>query len=180
MSHKVAKFYKVTLEQFAKDWKDTFSDNPEYCVDEVIKSIYDNIELPTRATVGSNGYDFHIPCNVVMEPGDQLKIPTGIKCNIDYGWGLFIIPRSGLGFKYKLQLFNTIGDIDCDYYHSDNEGHIFAKLFNSGTKTLKLKQGDAFMQGVFLPYGITYDDNTTKTRNGGMGSTDNSGESKKE
>ena len=29
-------------------------------------------------------------------------------------------PRSGLGFKYRLQLNNTVGIIDSDYYNSDN------------------------------------------------------------
>ena len=38
-------------------------------------------------------------------------------------------------------------------------------------KTLVLKQGDGFMQGIFMEYGITMDDNVTEIRNGGFGST---------
>ena len=94
MPHKVAKFYKVTLEQFAKDWKDTFSDNPEYCVDEVIKSIYDNIELPTRATAGSAGYDFFTPTPIHLEPGESVVVKTGIRVKIDEGWALIVMPKS--------------------------------------------------------------------------------------
>ena len=37
---------------------------------------------------------------------------------------------------------------------------------------LKLEQGDGFLQGVFVEYGITVDDNAEGERNGGFGSTD--------
>ena len=86
---------------------------------------------------------------------------------------LKIYPRSGLGFKYRLQLNNTVGIIDSDYYYSDNEGHIFAKITNDSNenKSLSLKKGDAFMQGIFVEYGITFDDDVKDIRNGGFGST---------
>ena len=86
---------------------------------------------------------------------------------------LHLYPRSGLGFKYRLQLNNTVGIIDSDYYNSDNEGHIFAKITNDSNegKTLELKAGEGFMQGIFLEYGITQDDEADGVRNGGFGST---------
>lgn len=60
-----------------------------------------------------------------------------------------------------------------DYYYSDNEGHIFAKITNDGRtgKEISLKAGDRFMQAIFVPYGITYDDAASGVRNGGIGST---------
>ena len=84
-----------------------------------------------------------------------------------------LYPRSGLGFKYRLQLNNTVGIIDSDYFHSDNEGHIFAKITNDSNegKTLSLEKGAGFMQGIFVEYGITVDDDVTASRNGGFGST---------
>jgi dUTP pyrophosphatase len=84
-----------------------------------------------------------------------------------------IFPRSGLGFKFRIQLNNTVGIIDSDYYGSDNEGHIFIKITNDSNegRTLSLKKGDGFAQGVFLPYGVTSDDETAAVRNGGFGST---------
>ena len=92
---------------------------------------------------------------------------------IEDGWVLKGYPRSSLGFKYRLQLNNTIGIIDSDYFYSDNEGHIFAKITNDTKedKTVSIQQGEAFMQMIFVPFGITYDDNTTEIRNGGIGST---------
>ncbi len=82
-------------------------------------------------------------------------------------------PRSGLGFKYRLQLDNTVGIIDSDYFYSDNEGHMFIKVTNDGHegKTLTLEAGDGFAQGIFVEYGITVDDEATEVRNGGFGST---------
>ena len=103
-----------------------------------------------------------------------VKIPTGIRAEIADGWLLAVFPRSGLGFKYRLQLDNTVGIIDSDYFYSDNEGHIFIKITNDSKsdKVVSLSEGMAFAQGIFLPFGITVDDDVTATRNGGFGSTD--------
>lgn len=162
-------FEKVSLDQFASAMREM----SVWLTDDEIRAIYDAIVLPSRATAGSAGYDFHAPFTFGLCPGQSIKIPTGIRVKVNGGWWLGCFPRSGLGFKYRLQLDNTVGVIDADYYYSDNEGHIFAKLTNhSDTKTLELNQGDAFMQGIFIPYGITYDDNVAATRNGGFGSTD--------
>ena len=129
--------------------------------------------LPQRATSGSAGYDFKSPIHFILQPGQTIKIPTGIRVKIDDGWWLGCLPRSGLGFKYRLQLNNTMGVIDSDYYYSDNEGHIFAKITNDSNedKAIEVKAGDGFMQAIFIPYGITYSDSANGVRNGGMGST---------
>ena len=60
-----------------------------------------------------------------------------------------------------------------DYYYSDNEGHIFSKITNDSNeeKTVEIKAGEGFMQGIFVEYGITLDDDATEVRNGGFGST---------
>ena len=86
---------------------------------------------------------------------------------------LMVFPRSGLGFKFRLQLNNTVGIIDSDYYYSDNEGHIFIKLTNDSNegKVLELAAGNGFAQGIFMQFGITEDDDVTEVRNGGFGST---------
>ncbi len=157
---KVAKFYKV-------------SKNNYLAVRCGFDEEYDSIALPRRATVGSAGYDFFSPFDFTLNAGESIKIPTGIRVKIAEGWVLMLYPRSGLGFKYRLQLDNTVGVIDSDYYYSDNEGHIFIKITNDSRdgKTLEVKKGEAFAQGVFTPFGITEDDNVKDIRNGGFGST---------
>lgn len=157
--NRIARFEKVTREQFIKD------SNIEDA------RIYDEIELPARATRGSAGYDFHIPFDLELSPGETCRVATGIRARIDEGWVLQIFPRSSLGFKYRLQLDNTVGIIDADYYHALNEGHIMIKVTNNGCKHLSLKKGDRFAQGIFIPYGITEDDEASEERTGGFGST---------
>ena len=129
--------------------------------------------MPARATRGSAGYDFYSPLEFTLEPGKTIKIPTGIRAEMEEGWVLKLYPRSGLGFKYRLQLNNTVGIIDSDYFNSDNEGHIMAKITNDSkeNKVLQLKAGDGFMQGIFVQFGITVDDEAEGVRNGGFGST---------
>ena len=135
-------------------------------------SIYEVINLPARATKFSAGYDFVSPLTFTLNPGETIKIPTGIRCGMNTDWVLMIYPRSGLGFKYQICLANTIGVVDADYYFSNNEGHIFVKLVNRGDKSVHINLGDAFAQGIFMEYGITEDDRVETSRNGGFGSTD--------
>ena len=172
--NRIAKFYKVSFEQFLNDWIDTFPDfnfgSPE-CV-KILENIWGNISMPKRSTANSAGYDFVTPTGFELEPGQSIKIPTGIKCQFNYNdWVLTIHPRSSLGFKYQIGLANTTGIIDSDYINADNEGHIMIKLVNRGDKVYSAECGDKIAQGIFLPYGITIDDNTDMERNGGFGST---------
>ena len=166
---RVAKFYKVSFQQYKEAYIDTYGD----ASDETIKKVYDEIKLPVRATMGSAGYDFFAPMDFSLQPSETAKIPTGIRAQIKEGWVLQIYPRSGLGFKFRLQLNNTVGIIDSDYFNSDNEGHIFVKITNDTNegKPVSVESGKGFAQGIFMPFGITEDDDVDEIRNGGFGST---------
>ena len=166
---RIAKFHKVSFEQFKKDWLDTFGDTTM----EELERKYEAIQLPRRATKGSAGYDFFSTVACDLAPQETIKIPTGIRVEMEDNWVLKLYPRSGLGFKYRLQLNNTVGIIDSDYFYSDNEGHMFAKITNDSNenKTISFTEGMGFMQGIFVEYGITVDDDATAPRNGGFGST---------
>lgn len=164
---RVAKFEKVSFEEYYKAIKPLL---PSDWTDEEIKQSWEDIELPTRATSGSAGYDFHAPVGFTVAPGAPVIVPTGIRVKIADGWLLMCAPRSGLGFKHGVSLANTVGVIDADYYHSDNEGHIMAKI--CAKSQVEIEYGQKFMQGILLPFGITEDDEVTAERNGGFGSTD--------
>ena len=161
---RIAEFMKVSPDRFAADWGFD-APNP-----------YDELKLPRRGTAGSAGYDFYSPLDFTLAPGEFIKIPTGVRARIDEGWVLTIYPRSGQGFKYRLQLYNSVGVIDSDYFGAENEGHIQIKIVNANEegKTLTVRRGEAFAQGVFLPFGITMDDDAADVRTGGFGSTDRS------
>lgn len=169
MMEKIAKFEKVSKEQFVKDWLHVFSGSDA----EQAGAVYEDIQLPRRATKGSAGYDLFAPSDFLIKPGEQVLIPTGVRVRMIDGYVLMLFPRSSLGFKYRLQMNNTVGIIDSDYYNADNEGHIFCKLTNDTVedKTVELKKGTGMVQGIFLPFGITEDDNAEAVRTGGFGST---------
>ena len=163
---KIAKFEKVSYNQFKNDFMDSF---PQYNEKEV-EEIYHSIQLPKRAT---KGYDFYSPIDFELNPGQTIKIPTGIRVRIENGWVLGLYPRSGLGFKYRLQLNNTVGIIDSDYYNSDNEGHMFMQMRNFTDEEVVIEKGERVVQGVFMPFLVADgDENQEKEeRTGGFGST---------
>ena len=165
----IAKFFKVSLDEFKAGITDVMPDMSN----EEIEQMYNDIKLPKRATSGSAGYDIYAPYTFKLAPGETAKIPTGIRVRMDEEWVLTLYPRSGLGFKYRMQLNNTVGVIDSDYYYSDNEGHIFVKLTNDSNedKTLTVEKGTGMVQGIFLEFGTTVDDDASEKRNGGFGST---------
>ena len=159
------KFDFVSLKEFAKHF--------DYWTDNEIKDAYEELELPRRSTHGSAGYDFYVPFNIVLNPGESIVVPTGIRCFLDEDKVLQIYPRSGLGFKFHMGLANTVGIIDSDYVNSDNEGHIMIKIVNNSDKELFIEQDKAFAQGIITQYFTVENDNETEkqTRNGGFGST---------
>lgn len=165
---KVARFYKVSEKRFAEDWCALTK-----CHTTEASTIYERIQIPCRATVGSAGYDFFAPESFSLVPSETISIPTGIRAEIAEGWILQLYPRSSLGFKYRLQMDNTVGIIDSDYCTANNEGHIFIKMTNCSTegKVMRISAGERFAQGIFIPFGITEDDNTEGIRIGGIGST---------
>ena len=167
------RFEKVSFEQFSKDYLKCIYGNSDYDLSDMeefeLRIIYQSIKLPQRSTKGSSGYDFFLPYTVSFHHRKDVTIPTGIRFKCDDDKFLLCIPRSGCGFKWGMALKNTVGDIDSDYYYSDNEGHIMAKI--TCDEPFALDMGKAFMQGIILPYYKVDDDNTNEVRNGGFGST---------
>ena len=177
-NNRIATFEKVSYKEFEKAFRNIDPIVYEsvaynyFNKDDLpsLREYYDNIILPSRSTNGSAGYDFYSPIPFAFCPNSASVLPTGIRCRIENGWFLAMYPRSGLGFKHGLSLANTTGIIDSDYYYADNEGHIMIKAFTRNHE-LEIEAGDRFCQGIFLPYGITTNDNAGGKRSGGFGST---------
>lgn len=159
------KFEKVSFEEWVKEVPNIGLG----C--NLLKNLYDAIKLPQRSTSGSAGYDFYMPYDIGIIAGEWITIPTGIRFVTDQpNLVLLLVPRSGLGFRKQFRLANTVGVIDSDYAQSDNEGHIMAKVTVSDN--FILGGGQAFMQGIIVPYITIDNDNVQTKRNGGFGSTD--------
>jgi len=172
----MSKFKKISKEGFTYQYAKDFLEDKNPYSDTFSGEIYEGIKLPKRATKGSAGYDFYSPFDFILKAGKTIKIPTGIKWETsdnENNLVLKIYPRSGHGFKYRVQLDNTVGVIDSDYCNSDNEGHIWIKLTNDGNedKILIVKQGEGIAQGIIQEFFITEDDMSEGIRNGGFGST---------
>ena len=149
-------------------------------VSDVPDGNYEDITLPKRSTSCSAGYDFYSIVSFTLYPGERKVIPTGVKVMMNDNEFLGIFIRSSLGFKYNVRMCNQVGIIDADYYgNPKNDGHIFVCLQNEGEDVIEINKGDRFVQGIFMSYLITDDDNATDTRNGGIGST-NEGEDNNE
>ncbi|MBQ3475730.1 MAG: deoxyuridine 5'-triphosphate nucleotidohydrolase [Bacilli bacterium] len=153
------KFEIISYEQWEKDLKGI--------------CLYSDIKLPSRSTKHSAGYDFKTPFDFKLEPGEIIKVPTGIKVAMNSDEFLAILVRSSMGFKYNIRLCNQVGIIDSDYYNNEgNEGHIFIALQNEGDKVFEAKVGDNIAQGIFIKYQtVDNEEDVSGSRKGGLGST---------
>lgn len=131
-----------------------------------------DVKMPERATSGSAGYDLFAPEEILLQPGMEFVVNTGLAAEIDAGHFGMIVPRSGLGFKTGMHLKNTVGIIDSDYINADNGGLIMVKIVNPSASTIIIKKHQAFAQMLFIPYSVTDDDSASGSRTGGFGSTD--------
>ena len=139
-------FEKISFKQFKKD-----------IVDDI--NLYSEYKLPYRDSDSTAGYDIFLLEELILQPGESKKVPTGIKSFFDKDEVLLLVVRSSMGFKYNLRLCNQIGVIDSDYYNnSDNEGHIWIKIQNEGENVLKFNRGEAIVQGMFFKYLTTNTD----------------------
>ncbi|MGG7163226.1 deoxyuridine 5'-triphosphate nucleotidohydrolase [Clostridium ihumii] len=160
MNKRTRGFELISENQFEKDFQD-------------IDINYSELKLPKRATARAAGYDIYSTIDFKLEPGEDIKLPTGFKAYMLEDESLELYPRSSMGFKYYIRIANTIGLGDSDYYNCEsNEGHYFIKLRNEGSKTWEVKKGDAIAQGVFRKYLLAdNDDFIGEERVGGFGST---------
>ena len=129
--------------------------------------------FPTRADIGSAGYDFYATEDYVVEPNTTVFIKTNIKAQMEQDEVLMLYVRSSVGIKRHLCLANGTGVIDSTYFNNpDNEGNIICAIYNYGTEPQQIKSGERIAQGVFLKYLITENDKTINSqRSGGIGSS---------
>lgn len=126
--------------------------------------------LPERGSAKSAGYDFCSKINAEVQPGETVKIWTDVKARMEDDDVLLLDVRSSMGGKWVLT--NTIGVIDSDYYSNvKNDGNIGIFLKNISNEPQRIEIGDRIAQGIFTKYLITDNDNVSKERVGGFGST---------
>lgn len=145
----------------------------EVVKDEFRKFKGENIILPKRGTKDSAAYDFYTCCDIIIPANSRTEIiATDIKAKMESDEVLLLFVRSSIGIKKGIVLSNGTGVIDSSYYGNEsNDGNIGVSLLNTTNEDIKINKGDRIMQGMFVKYLITDDDNVTEERKGGFGST---------
>jgi len=142
---------------------------------EIVREyLNEGVEIPTRKTKLSAGYDLASAIDLIIKPNEMKLVPTGVKAYFENDEVLKLYIRSSMAVKCGLTLMNNVGIIDADYYNNGkNEGQIFVALKNLSDKTISIKKGERIAQGIFQKYLLADDDNFEKgnDRIGGFGST---------
>ena len=114
-----------------------------------ITNDFDDIELPSYATVGSAGMDIRaaINENIVVKSGSVAMVPTNLSVEIPIGYEIQVRPRSGLAAKNGIGVLNSPGTIDSDY-----RGEVKVILFNFGNEDFIVKRGDRIAQIVIAEF----------------------------
>ena len=107
---------------------------------------YSGINLPTRKTAFSAGYDLEAAENIVVTDKKISLVPTGLKAFFPADEVLLIYLRSSLAVKYNLFLANGVGVIDADY-----RDHIILPVISLGG-AFEIKKGMRIAQGIFQKY----------------------------
>jgi len=81
-----------------------------------------------------------------LAPNGKVEIDTGLKMAIPRNYVGLIMPRSGLGCKYRVGLANTVGVIDADY-----RGEVKVILVNDGHQEIEIKQYERICQLLIVP-----------------------------
>lgn len=84
---------------------------------------------------------------IMIHPGQWADVPTELAVEIPKGHFGMVVPRSGLGFKYRITLINDVGIIDSNY-----RGNIGVRLLNEGTNPYMVIKGERVAQMVIVPY----------------------------
>lgn len=72
-------------------------------------------ELPKYARPGDSGFDLVAQEDYVVEPGQTVKVRTGICVELPEGTELQVRPRSGISANTKLRVANSPGSVDNSY-----------------------------------------------------------------
>lgn len=114
-----------------------------------LKKVNDNAIIPTYGTEFAAGSDLYacIDSDIVVAPGETVKIPTGISLEIPDGYAGLVFPRSGLSTKKGLAPANKVGVIDSDY-----RGEILVMIYNHSNMDQTISCNERIAQLVIVPY----------------------------
>jgi len=152
-----------------------------------------DVKLPNRGTSKSAGVDFYVPkefgcfvtgndfivvneSRILLSPGGDIKIASGIKIRLPDGWAMKFDNKSGV--SAKRQLIRGACLVDEDY-----QGELFFHLINVSNKSRVIRSGQKIIQGRLIRTNLfdivevgkkedLYFNHDSERGEGGFGSTD--------
>lgn len=120
-------------------------------MDLLIKKINSDAILPIRATSSSAGLDLCacIEKDIKINPGETVKVNTGVAIALPDNTVGLIFGRSGLGIKFGIAPANAVGVIDSDY-----RGELIVGLHNFSSQVYEVKNKERIAQLVVVPIEI--------------------------
>lgn len=110
----------------------------------------EGLPLPTYATTDSAGMDLRAATlgNLVIEPGQRERIPTGLCMAIPKGTVGYVHSRSGRAYVEGLVLPHGTGVLDSDY-----RGELLVLVTNIDRhRSITIERGEKIAQLVVVPY----------------------------
>lgn len=108
------------------------------------------LALPAYETAEAAGMDLRAALSegetVVLQPGRQALIPTGLSMALPMGFEAQVRPRSGLAAKNGITVLNTPGTIDSDY-----RGEVKIILINLGQEDFTISRDMRIAQMIVAP-----------------------------
>jgi len=98
--------------------------------------------LPTKAHPHDAGFDISSNEDIIINPGDKYCVSTGIAISFPNDCYCRVAPRSGLAFKYGIDVLAGV----IDYQYTDE---IKVILINHGKNDFNIKKGDRIAQLIF-------------------------------
>lgn len=131
-----------------------------------IEKCHEDAKIPVYANITDAGADLYAVEDIVINPGETVLIPTGLKVAIPRGYEIQVRPKSGRALKTKMRVANSPGTIDSGYrdelkviidnieppfkdieYHFDDNGKIVIDSILHGS-SYSITKGDKFAQLV--------------------------------
>lgn len=112
-----------------------------------IQKLTQTAKLPFHGSDAAAGYDLYADQDCVINPGESIKVSTGIAMAIPDGYWGGIYARSGLATKQGLRPSNCTGVIDPDY-----RGQIIVALYNDSQTRRIVHKGDKIAQMIISPF----------------------------
>lgn len=136
-----------------------------------IRSLHEGFIMPTKSTDRAGAFDIYMP-----EPGRVCELfPTtvslGFSTEVPSGHVALLLPRSGVGTRFGLELLNTVGVIDADY-----RGEWKAVLKTKSTVSYAWTKHERMLQFLIVPVldvtlELVDELDTTSRGTGGFGSS---------